>query len=76
MPSINLRLLMEPDTVQLEITNEQCNTIKEKVKFLQNTLSEIDYCLMLRENIQEAFEDFREERQPRQPKGFEGNQYR
>ena len=59
MPSINLRLLMESDTVQLEITNEQCNTIKEKVEFLQNTLSEIDYCLMLRENIQEAFEDFK-----------------
>lgn len=59
MPIINLRLLMEPDTVQLEITNEQCNTIKEKVEFLQNTLSEIDYCLMLRENIQEAFEDFK-----------------
>ena len=59
MPIIDIRLLMDPTPIQLEITKEQFYIIQDKVGFLQKTLSEIDYCLMLRENIQEAFEDFK-----------------
>lgn len=58
MPTIQIRLLMDPEKKSIEITDDQCKTIQNNVSYLQETLSEIDYCLMLRENISAAFEDF------------------
>lgn len=50
---------MDSEPIKIEITEEQFKAIQNSVSCLQETMSEIDYCLMLRENIYEAFEDFK-----------------
>ena len=49
---------MEPEKKSIDITDDQCEVIQNNVSYIQETMSEIDYCLMLRENILAAFEDF------------------
>lgn len=50
---------MDPEPIKIEITDEQFKALQNSVSYLQETMAEIDYCLMLRENIFEAFEDFK-----------------
>ena len=58
MPTIQLRVLMDPEKKSINITDNQCDVIQNDVSYIKETMSEIDYCLMLRENILAAFKDF------------------
>lgn len=50
---------MDAVTKELTITDEQYTLIKDNISFLQETMFEVDYCLMLRENIVAAIDDFK-----------------
>ena len=59
MPIIQIKILRDAVTKELTITDEQYALIKDNVSFLKATMSEVDYCLMLRENIVAAIDDFK-----------------
>lgn len=59
MLTIQIRLLMDPELKRFEISEEQCSSIRDKVSYLHETAAEIDYCLILRENLLDAFNDFK-----------------
>lgn len=50
---------MDAVTKELTITDEQYTLIKDNISFLKGIMSEVDYCLMLRENIVAAIDDFK-----------------
>lgn len=59
MLNILIKILMEPETKTITITDEQYAIISHNVEYLKETISEVDYCLMLHENIVAAIDDFK-----------------
>ena len=58
MPSIIIHFLMNHDEVKIEIPDEECDIIKQSASKINMITSETDYCLMLRDNLLDAFNDF------------------
>ena len=58
MPSIIIHFLMNHDKVKIEISDEECDIIKQSASKINMITSETDYCLMLRDNLLDAFNDF------------------
>lgn len=58
MPSIIIHFLMSHNEEKIEISDAECCAIKQSISNLKLILSEIDYCLMLRDNLFDEFNDF------------------
>lgn len=49
---------MSYDKEKIDISNAECNELQLSIKRIDLILSEIDYCIMLRDNLMDAFNDF------------------
>ena len=57
MPKIVIRTLLSYRGIIIPISEEEVKTIRKHVALLKTVMSEIDYCVMLRDNILDAFLD-------------------
>lgn len=58
MPYIQIHFLMEGKDIQISLSKDESDSIRNNIDYLQMTMSEIDYCIMLRENLVDAVQNF------------------
>ena len=58
MPSLNIHYLINYDEEKIEISDVKCNELHQSIEKIDLILSEIDYCIILRDNLMDTFNDF------------------